>query len=141
MGRYHQQVEPPGGLPPAMDLASLYLNHEGQLFASTEYGISRLTSRGWETIGIDQGLPTNPTCCLLEDQEGSIGVGLDGAGLTRWVGRTNGNPGYGRRVWPGAAFHRDSAGVVWIGTEGGLQRFGQDRKLSPVSTSAQGLGG
>jgi signal transduction histidine kinase/ligand-binding sensor domain-containing protein/CheY-like chemotaxis protein len=132
------------GLPPAMDFASLYLDHEGQLFASTESGISRLTSRGWETIWIDQGLPTNPTCCVLEDQKGSIWVGLDGAGLARWVGRDEWQSWTRSEGLAGnnlQAIHRDSAGVVWIGTEGGLQRFGRDGKLSPAWTSAQGLGG
>jgi signal transduction histidine kinase/ligand-binding sensor domain-containing protein/CheY-like chemotaxis protein len=132
------------GLPRAMDFAALYLDREGQLFVPTEAGISRLTPRGWETIGIDQGLPTNPTCCVLEDHEGSIWVGLSGAGLARWVGRDR------WQSWTRAeglagnnlqAIHRDSAGVVWIGTEGGLQRFGHDGKLTPPWTAAQGLGG
>src|SRR5579864_7424475 len=75
------------GLPTAMDFGSLYVDHSGQLLVPTESGLSRLTPEGWETIGIDKGLPTNPTCCVLEDREGSLWVGLAGAGLARWIGR------------------------------------------------------
>jgi signal transduction histidine kinase/streptogramin lyase/ActR/RegA family two-component response regulator len=132
------------GVPRAMDFAALFLDRAGQLIVPSEAGISRLTPRGWETIGIDQGLPTNPTCCVIEDHEGSIWVGLDGAGVARWVGRDQ------WQSWTRAeglagnnlqAIHRDNAGVVWIGTEGGLQRFSADGKLTPPWTAARGLGG
>ena len=140
----HRFVERDRGLPHAMDFASLYLDSQGQLLVPTESGLSRLTSRGWETIGIDQGLPTNPTCCVLEDREGSVWIGLAGAGLARWIGndqwqswtRSEGLAGNNLQ-----AIHRDAAGTVWVGTEGGLQRFNPDGKLSKPWTTAQGLAG
>jgi signal transduction histidine kinase/ligand-binding sensor domain-containing protein/CheY-like chemotaxis protein len=132
------------GLAHAMDFASLYVDRQGRLFVPTELGIGLLTTSGWETIGIEQGLPTNPTCCVLEDREGSIWVGLDGAGLARWVGgdqwqswtRSEGLAGTNLQ-----ALHRDRTGVLWAGTEGGLHRFGTSGELSPPLTTRQGLAG
>jgi signal transduction histidine kinase/CheY-like chemotaxis protein/streptogramin lyase len=137
-------VERDRGLPNAMDFASLYLDREGQLLVPTESGLSRLTPRGWETIGIDQGLPTNPTCCVLEDREGSMWVGLAGAGLARWIGRDHWQSWTRSEGLAGnnlQAIYRDGAGTVWVGTEGGLQRFNADGKLSKPWTAAQGLAG
>jgi signal transduction histidine kinase/ligand-binding sensor domain-containing protein len=132
------------GLGSSTDTASLYLDREGRLFAPTELGLGRQTPDGWETIGIRRGLPTDPTCCVLQDREGSIWVGLAGAGLARWLG-------YGQwQSWTGSeglagsnvqAIHRDGAGVLWIGTEGGIQRLGPDGNISRAWTETDGLGG
>ena len=129
---------------PARINAALYMDRDGRLFVPTEAGLSRLTAGRWETVGIDQGLPTNPTCCVLQDREGSIWVGLAGAGLTRWLGyeqweswtRSEGLAGSNLQ-----AIHRDRAGVVWVGTENGLQRIGADGKVSRAWTESDGLAG
>jgi PAS domain S-box-containing protein len=132
------------GLPQAMDSASLYVDREGRLFVATESGIGLLTPAGLEIIGIDQGLPTNPTCCVLEDREGSIWVGLDGSGMARWLGdeqwkswtRSEGLAGNNLQ-----AIHRDRAGFLWVATEGGLQKFGPRGELSHPLTDREGLAG
>jgi ligand-binding sensor domain-containing protein len=124
--------------------ASLYLDRDGRLFVPTESGLSRLSAGRWETMGIDQGLPVNPTCYVLEDREGSIWVGLAGAGLTRWLGyeqweswtRSEGLAGSNLQ-----AIHRDHSGVLWVGTENGLQRIGEDGKVSRAWTEKDGLAG
>ena len=132
------------GLPDDMDAPSLYVDREGRLFASTDSGVGLLTPSGWEIIGIDQGLPTNPTSCVLEDREGSIWVGLDGSGIARWLGdeqwkswtRTEGLAGNNLQ-----AIHRDRTGVLWVATEGGLQRFAPAGDLSRPLTAREGLAG
>jgi signal transduction histidine kinase/ligand-binding sensor domain-containing protein/CheY-like chemotaxis protein len=132
------------GLPPATISASLQLDREGRLFVPTESGLSWQKAGAWETIGIEQGLPTNPTCCVLQDREGSIWVGLSGAGLARWLGydewqswtRSEGVAGNNLQ-----AIHRDPLGTLWIGTERGLQRMGGDGKISRAWTEKEGLGG
>jgi len=132
------------GLAHAMDFATLYLDRLGRLFVPTESGVARLSLNGWETIGIEQGLPTNPTCCVLEDHEGSIWVGLNGAGMTRWVGydqweswtRSEGLAGNNVQ-----AIHRDASGTLWIGTERGVQRLEAHGKISRAWTAEDGLGG
>jgi signal transduction histidine kinase/streptogramin lyase len=132
------------GLAHAMDSASLRLDRSGRLFVPTEGGLSFRTSGGWQTIRIEQGLPTNPTCCILEDHEGSLWVGLAGAGLARWQGydewqswtRSEGLAGSNTQ-----AIHRDRSGFLWVSTESGLQKFGADGKLSRVWTAQDGLAG
>jgi signal transduction histidine kinase/CheY-like chemotaxis protein/streptogramin lyase len=132
------------GLPPATISASLQLDREGRLFVPTESGLGWQRGGAWETIGIEQGLPTNPTCCVLQDREGSIWVGLSGAGLARWLGydewqswtRSEGVAGNNLQ-----AIHRDRTGALWIGTERGLQRMGSDGKISRAWTDKEGLGG
>ena len=132
------------GLPPATLSASLQLDSEGRLFVPTESGLSWQKAGGWETIGIEQGLPTNPTCCVLQDHEGSMWVGLSGAGLARWLGydewkswtRSEGVAGNNLQ-----AIHRDGSGTLWIGTERGIQRMGSDGKISRAWTEKEGLGG
>lgn len=128
----------------AIGVVSLQMDRDGRLFASSEAGLSFLNGDEWETIGIDQGLPTNPTCCILQDREGSIWVGLAGAGLARWRGyerwqswtRTEGLAGSNLQ-----AIHRDIAGNLWVGTENGVQRFHGNGKVSKVWTEKDGLGG
>ena len=132
------------GLAHAMGTGSLQLDREGRLFAPTESGLSYSTADGWETIGIEQGLPTNPTCCILQDREGSMWVGLAGAGLARWLGYQewqSWTPSEGLAGSNGQAFHRDSSGTLWIGTESGLQQLAADGKISRRWTARQGLGG
>jgi signal transduction histidine kinase/CheY-like chemotaxis protein/streptogramin lyase len=131
-------------LPPATISGSLRMDREGRLFVPTESGLSHLRNGAWETIGIEQGLPTNPACCILQDREGSIWVGLAGAGLARWLGydqwqswtRAEGLAGNNLQ-----ATHRDRAGTLWIGTEAGLQRMEKDGKISRAWTNKDGLGG
>ena len=131
-------------LAPAMYSASLYLDRDGRLFAPTEAGLGRQIGARWETLGIEQGLPTNPTCCILQDHEGSIWVGLAGAGLARWLGYdqwqswTRSENLAGNNV---QAIHRDRSGTLWIGTERGLQRLGIEGKTARTWTDKDGLKG
>jgi signal transduction histidine kinase/CheY-like chemotaxis protein/streptogramin lyase len=124
--------------------AALSLDRDGRLFVPTESGLSRLSGARWEDMGIDQGLPVNPTCCVLEDRESSIWVGLAGAGLARWLGYEQWESWTGSEGLAGSnlqAIHRDRAGVLWIGTENGLQRIGADGKVSRAWTERDGLAG
>jgi len=127
-----------------LGVASLHMDRDGQLFAPTEAGLSFLAGDSWETIGIEQGLPVNPTCCVLQDREGSIWVGLSGAGVARWRGygqwqswtRSEGLAGSNSQ-----AIYRDRSNTLWVGTEKGVQRFGPDGKFSRAWTEKNGLGG
>jgi len=141
-GVFHEHDE---GVAPAMlGVASLHMGRDGELFAPSEAGLSFLTGDSWETITIEQGLPVNPTCCVLQDREGSIWVGLAGAGVARWRGygqwqswtRSEGLAGSNAQ-----AMHRDRAGTLWLGTESGLQRYTADGKFSRAWTEKDGLAG
>jgi len=131
--------------PPAYGFsASLYLDREGHLFAPTESHLSRFDDGRWESIGITQGLPVNPTSSVLEDREGSVWIGLAGGGLARWLGydqwrswtRSEGLAGSNLQ-----AIHRDRSGTLWMGTENGLQRIGPDGMISKAWTERDGLAG
>ena len=140
----HQFTARDRGVPPATISAALQMDREGRLFVPTESGLGHLRNGLWETIGIEQGLPTNPTCCILQDREGSVWVGLSGAGLARWLGydqwqswtRAEGLAGNNLQ-----AIHRDRSGTLWIGTERGIQRMRGDGKISRAWTDKDGLGG
>ena len=132
-------------LPPTDEVAaSLDLDVDGRLYAPTESGLARLVAGRWETVGIEQGLPVQPTSSVIQDREGSIWIGLGGGGLARWTGydqwrswaRSEGIAGSNLQ-----AIHRDQSRTLWIGTERGLQRIGADGKVSKVWTERDGLAG
>jgi signal transduction histidine kinase/CheY-like chemotaxis protein/streptogramin lyase len=123
---------------------SLHLDPQGRLIVPTESGLLRGRGLGWERIAIPQGLPTNPTCCVLADREGSLWVGLAGAGLARWVGYNEWESWTASEGLPGSnvqAIHRDASGVLWVGTEDGLHRRSRDGKSWSHWTDKQGLAG
>jgi signal transduction histidine kinase/CheY-like chemotaxis protein/streptogramin lyase len=123
---------------------SLHLDPQGRLIVPTESGLLRRRSRVWERIAIAQGLPTNPTCCVLADREGSVWVGLAGAGLARWAGYNEWESWTASEGLPGSnvqAIHRDRSDVLWVGTEDGLHRRSRDGKSWAHWTEKQGLAG
>ena len=63
---------------------SLHLDPQGRLIVPTESGLLRGRGLGWERIGIPQGLPTNPTCCVLAVARAQYG-GLGRSWPARWV--------------------------------------------------------
>ena len=133
------------GAPPAAGFsASLHLDRDGRLFAPTESGLSRFIAGRWETIGIDQGLPVNPTSSMFQDREGSVWIGLGGAGVARWLGYDqwqSWTPSEGLAGSNLQAIHRDRSGTLWVATESGLQRIGPDGKISKAMTEKDGLAG
>ncbi len=132
-----------GGLS-SSESGNLYLDHQGRILAATERGVARLVSGRWEYTGMPQGLPVGFTSCLLEDREGSLWIGLGGAGLVRWVGpdewegwtRFDGLAGGAVR-----AMFRDELGTLWVGTESGLQRLPIGNHPARVWTRKDGLAG
>jgi signal transduction histidine kinase/CheY-like chemotaxis protein/streptogramin lyase len=124
---------------------SLDRDPQGRLIVPTESGLLRRRGfRDWERIGIEQGLPTDPTCCVLADRQGSLWVGLAGSGLARWVGYNEWESWTGAEDLPGnnvQAIHRDSLGRLWVGTESGLHLRSADGKSWAHWTTKQGLAG
>ena len=74
------------GLPQAGFSGALYQDSEGQLYAPTDRGLARRTPDGWEVIGVANGLDVESTTSVIEDRDGSLWIGLWGAGLARWTG-------------------------------------------------------
>ncbi len=123
---------------------SLHIGPRGRLIVPTESGLLRRRGKEWDRIGIQQGLPTNPTCCVVFDREGSMWIGLAGAGLARWVGYAEWESWTPSEGLPGSnvqAIHRDQSGVLWVGTEEGLHRRSRDGRSWSHWTEKDGLAG
>jgi len=124
--------------------AALQLDPQRRVIVPTETGLLRRHGQNWERIGTPQGLPTDPTCCVLADREGSLWIGLAGAGLARWVGYNQWESWTSAEGLPGSnvqAIHRDLSGRLWVGTEGGLHRLNPDGATWSHWSENQGLPG
>ncbi len=135
-GPQHMSVLPAGadrfeardqGLPQSSNtILNLALDRQGVLMVSTDQGLARWIGGRWELIGTAQGLESDTVTSVLQDREGSIWIGLWGAGLARWPGSrewTNWTTADGLTnniVW---AVRRDPSGALWVGTDRGLVRF------------------
>ncbi|MGA2115066.1 MAG: ATP-binding protein [Bryobacteraceae bacterium] len=122
---------------------ALTAGRDGSLMVPTDKGVAVHREGGWSDIDEEQGLRTAMTSAVLEDREGSIWVGLIGAGVARWQGygeweawtRAQGLPS--DLIW---SIRRDRKGALWVGTSLGLARLdgsGQPRTW----TRKNGLGG
>ena len=130
-------------LPQSAECGVLSTDHAGRLLIPTDHGLRRETPNGWQTIGSSQGLYTNATSRALEDREGSIWIGLNGAGLARWVGHEewvgwSSSEGLTHdAVW---CMRRDPNGALWIGTDNGLNRMPVGQEGWKSWTAELGLG-
>jgi signal transduction histidine kinase/ligand-binding sensor domain-containing protein/CheY-like chemotaxis protein len=152
-GPQHMSVLPVGarqfvardsGLPQSSNtMLTLALDREGIMMVSTDQGLARWIGGRWELIGTAQGLASDTVTTVLQDREGSIWIGLWGAGLARWPGNrewTNWTTADGLSnniVW---AVRRDTSGALWTGTDRGLVRL--QSVLGPRTwLKKDGLGG
>ena len=128
----------------ASQSGNLYLDRKGRILAATEHGIAQLVNHRWEHIGVERGLPVDPTCCVLEDREGSLWIGLTGAGLVRWAGRDEWENWTKFEGLAGAsvrAIYRDARAALWVGTEAGLQQLPAGGRHTRLWTRKDGLAG
>jgi len=152
-GTQHMHVLPAGaarfqardqGLPQASNtLMAIAMDREGTLLVSTDLGLARWIDGRWDLITTAQGLESDTVTSVLQDREGSLWIGLWGAGIARW-------PGYGEwTAWTTAdglsnnvvwATRRDRSGALWIGTDRGISRMQPGSPLR-TWTKAEGLGG
>jgi len=115
-----------GDLPPASTRGTLLAGRDGQLWVPTLRGLARRTAAGWDIIGKSRGLPISSVACALEDREGSIWIGLNGAGLARWLGYphwelwTEAEGLSSESAW---GIQRDRSGVLWANHDTGVSRF------------------
>lgn len=131
------------GLPQSSNTVMSVITTPAGALVSTDLGLARWTDNRWEIIGSGQGLETDTTTALLRDREGSIWIGLWGAGLSRWGGQaewTNFTMADGLSnniVW---AIQRDAKGSLWVGTDRGLVEM-RDGGVVRTLTKIAGLGG
>jgi len=131
-------------LPQSASFGSLSVDRKGRLLVPTDRGLYRDTGNGWQVIGEAQGLLSSAIAEAIEDKEGSIWVGLQGAGIARWVGDreweawTKAEGLSNETVW---AIRRGPGGAMWIGTDHGLNRMPDGGERWRVWTEEDGLGG
>jgi ligand-binding sensor domain-containing protein len=134
------------GLPQATNFAvDLALDREGTVLVSTDLGLARWIDGKWNMVGSAQGLASDAVSSVLEDREGSLWIGLWGAGLARWLGngewtKWTTDDGLGNNiVW---AIRRQRSGGILAGTDNGLVRLDENGRLPPkLWRIKDGLGG
>src|SRR5258708_4446178 len=125
-------------------VSSLIPLPEGGVMVPTETGLALPDGQHWRIINTNNGLGGDAVCCAILDKEGSIWVGLRGAGLERWLGypeweswrRSDGLSN--EMIW---AIREDAHGGLWVGTNDGLNflesRSRRWRRASGKSDSRQ----
>ncbi len=127
-------------LSPALadkSVSSLLRDSQGNLwFGTIKSGLYRLSERGLEHLGPEQGIPDTRVLALLQGREKNIWVGTN-AGLIRvknalfsnWTEQRGLNGNYIRTVLS----HSD--GSIWTGSSRGLSRIEKDQ-AQPISLPA-----
>jgi diguanylate cyclase (GGDEF)-like protein len=115
------------GLPPAATSGRLEQDAHGGILVPTARGIAHRVGDAWQVLGRRDGLPADVALAALVDREGSLWVGLGGAGLAQRLGRgdfASWSVADGlshELVW---AVARDrAAAAMWVGTQEGLNRL------------------
>jgi PAS domain S-box-containing protein len=119
------------------------LGRDGSVMVPTDKGLAIRTAAGWSVVNRQRGLNNDVTAAVLEDREGSVWIGLVGAGLVRWLGRGDweswkvdqGLPS--DLIW---SIRRDKKGALWVGSSLGLTRLDGSR-VTRSWTRKDGLGG
>ncbi len=122
---------------------ALTAGRDGSVMVPTDKGLVIGREDAWRVIDEQRGLGAAMTAAVLEDREGSLWVGLIGAGVARWLGygeweawtKAQGLPS--DLIW---SIHRDRRGALWVGTSLGLARL-EGRGPPRTWTRKDGLGG
>jgi signal transduction histidine kinase/ligand-binding sensor domain-containing protein/CheY-like chemotaxis protein len=131
----------PQAIPNIGDFAALSLGRNGELFVPTDDGVWEFAKGRWRGIGQPQGLASGSTSAVLEDREGSLWIGLWGAGVARWLGRnqwegwTRAEGLSGEHIW---GITRDRQGDLWVTTDKGVNRWNKTWK---AWTEKEGIAG
>ncbi len=122
--------------PAGAAAAALSLDEKGGLIATAANGVALRTANGWERIGVARGLPADEVAALLSDREGSLWMGLAGAGLARWAGDRGWRTHLREAAVTGLRFSGD--GSLWVATRAGSFR---GRKAEDAWTFEEAAGG
>jgi len=115
----------------SMFWGALTIARDGSVMVPTDQGLAIRSPGGqrqnqWKVVDRRLGLGAAMTSSVLEDREGSLWIGLIGAGMDRWLGRgqweawteAQGLPS--DLIW---SLRRDRQGALWVGTSLGLARL------------------
>ena len=135
----------------SMFWGAVTFTQDGSVMVPTDRGLAIRSAAGvWTLVDRQRGLHGVMTSAVLEDREGSVWIGLAGAGLARWLGRGEWESWTEAQGLPSDLIwniRRDRNGALWVGTSLGLARLdfhrvqpdGQPRITT--WTRKRGLGG
>jgi signal transduction histidine kinase/AmiR/NasT family two-component response regulator/streptogramin lyase len=130
-------------LAPSAYWGALTVDRDGSVMVPTDKGLAIRREGNWSLVGEGTGLRTAMTSAVLKDREGSLWLGLVGAGVARCLGygeweswtKAQGLPS--DLIW---SIRRDRKGALWVGTSLGLARL--DGRGPPRTWGRkEGLGG
>ncbi|HUA17668.1 MAG TPA: ATP-binding protein [Bryobacteraceae bacterium] len=129
-------------LASSMFWGALAVDGAGRLLVPTDRGLAIDTAAGWKVIDDRTGLRTSMTSSALIDREGSLWIGLIGAGVARrldarWESWTRAQGLPSDLIWN---IYRDKKGTLWVGTARGLARL-DGQKPPKIWDAEHGLGG
>jgi ligand-binding sensor domain-containing protein len=136
-------------LAPA-ELTALEATSDGQVWAGTrKAGILTFRQGRLEPPAWARTLPAAPITTLFVDREGSLWIGLEGAGLYRRTaqGRLERLAGEGTTPWTPDALLEDSSGALWIASRStglhllGTPAFQTLATVSPTRMVCEDTGG
>lgn len=106
-------------LLPSASVTAMIEGDPNELWIGTYDGVIRFeTETGlFETYNEMDGLGGGNVKCLYKDRDGSLWIGIRGAGITRYDNGVFRSLEVGATITP-SAFLRDPEGKMWVGTEG-----------------------
>ncbi len=118
---------------------AVYEDRRGDVWFGSPGGVGRLRNGVMQSLTRDLKMPSGSSIFIDEDPDGTMWVALRGGGLLHftgddWTVLTTADGLAGNWV---VEMHRDSRGVLWIGTQTGLSRI--EGKRIDTFRSAQGL--
>ena len=116
----------------------MFVDSESRLWIPGSNGVLLLGGNRFQSFGEPNGLRGGVEC-VLEDREGSIWLGLSGAGLARWVGNmawrswTRSDGLSHNTIW---SLARGDDGSIYAGTVAGLNKLDRDQHRWSVHSAA-----
>lgn len=128
------QRVPTPHLPDMRDVKAFHLDRGGRLWIASRRGLACYQD-GKFTNRVEPEMAERDACALLADRRGDLWVCVPGVGLKhkfdgRWTTLT---PREGLCDNRPIALHEDADGVIWVGTESGLNRI-KDGRVSAFRT-------
>jgi signal transduction histidine kinase/AmiR/NasT family two-component response regulator/streptogramin lyase len=127
----------------SMFWGAVTVTRDGSVLVPTDKGLAIRSSAGWTLVDRRRGLRSAMASAVLEDREGSLWIGMAGAGLARWLGRGEWESWTAEQGLPSDliwSIRRDRKGALWVGTSSGLARL-NGRSPPTTWTNKGGLRG